>query len=159
MPTLPLQLRRGPAGQKKASLYDIDGLRWTFLHAPPEIEHIDLHLDYAVVDRPANHPLVEEHARGLARMRLTWLLGYPDFRRSVESRLSDLKGLCRNGKLLGFDYGPAESGWWRCVDLSWRTRARNLDQETTRAEVQLELVRAIDPKVGALVSFVRPVAS
>ena len=146
-------------GQTKARLVDVDGLTWTFTHAPPEVQHIDQQLDYEIADRPARHPLVEQHASGLARMRLTWLQGFQDPLTSVESRLADLKRLCRNGKILRFDYGPAEGGWWRCVELSWTTRVRNPAGETTRADVTLELVRAIDAKAGALVDRVRTVAA
>lgn len=159
MPSVKVLVTASRAGQKKAALIDADGLRWTFVHVPPEVEHLDLNLDYAVIDRPANFPLVEQHASGHARMRLSWLLGFPDRTVSIETRLRDLKGLCRNGKLLRFDYGPAESGWWRCVNLSWRTKTRSLNGETTRADVQLELVRAVDPEVGALVKLVRTVAA
>lgn len=159
MPVVSISITRGGAGQKKARLVDIDGLVWTFQHVPPEVEHLDQQLDYAIIDRPADFSLVEQHASGLARIRLSWLLGFADRTISIDQRLRDLKGHCRSGKLLWFDYGPNEVGWWRCVDLSWRTRARNLDGEATRADVQLELARAVDPDAGALVTLVRPVAA
>jgi hypothetical protein len=143
-------------GQKKAKLIDTDGAAWTFIHVPPKIEHLDKQLDFVIVPRPANHPLVERRGSGLARLRLTWLLGFRDRRLSIEDRLSGLQGLCRSGKYIRFDYGPNESGWWVCVDLSWETLARNLGGDATRAQVQLELARAVDPRVGALVTLVRP---
>lgn len=146
-------------GQKKARFVDVDGLTWTFRNAPPSVEHLDQQLDYAITDRPANHPLVERHASGLARMQTKWIEAFPDPALSVEDRLGALKGLCRNGKLIRFDYGHAESGWWRCVELSWETLQRNLNGDTTRAEVTIQFVRAIDARAGALVDTVRTTAT
>lgn len=158
MPVVTINFSRGAAGQKKAKLVDIDGLTWVFPHVPPVVEHLDQQLDYAIVDRPANFPLVEQRASGLARCRASWLLGFPDRTLSIEDRLRDLKTFCRTGKLIWFDYGPAEAGWWRCVDLSWRTQARNLDGHATRASIDLEFARAVDPEAGALVDLVRTAA-
>lgn len=154
MPSVTVPLIVLPVANKKARLVDVTGLTWTFQHAPPEVDHTGQALSYGIEDRPDRHPLVEEVGRGLHRMRLTWLQAFPDPRRSIESRLHDLKGLCRNGKLLRFDYGPAESGWWRVLDLSWTTKQRNRAGETTRATVTLEMARAISPDTGALVDRV-----
>ncbi len=153
-----------PGGERRrtAALVSIDGRRYDFARSPTDVSHEGLTATYAEVARPGREPLVIKSGETSQRITVRWLLGYPDPDQSVEEELRIIRAICQTDRLVRLDWGPAEQGWWYAVSLSATppgSSSRTADGEISRAEMTLELRRALNPRTGAPTEDVRAVAA
>lgn len=155
MPAVVVALPAASPRTLKARFVDAAGTEWVFPHAPLDVEHSGKASTIAIDPRPDRLPLVERSGQSVPLCKIRWKLSRRFADQPIENSLSRLQALLGDGRLIRFDYGPGETGWWICDNLSWRVTERTETNDAHTAEVAVDLVRAVDALTASVVDQVR----